>query len=50
MCDIIDYFLTSDKLPVLDLLLENSKKDRLTDDYIQEEMNLFAGAVNNKKL
>ncbi|XP_019875986.2 cytochrome P450 4C1 [Aethina tumida] len=40
-----DHFLTSDKLPVLDLLLENSKKERLTDDYIQEEMNLFAGAA-----
>ncbi|XP_049825666.1 probable cytochrome P450 4d14 [Aethina tumida] len=42
-----NYIFNKNKLPVLDLLLENYEKKNLTDQYIKEEMTLFAGAATD---
>ncbi|CAH0560971.1 unnamed protein product [Brassicogethes aeneus] len=39
--------LNTNTLPVLDLLLQNEEKENLTDNYIKEEMILFAGAATD---
>ncbi|XP_019875988.1 cytochrome P450 4C1 isoform X2 [Aethina tumida] len=40
-------FQASGKLPVMDLLLQNSEKENLTDHYIRKEITLFAGAATD---
>ncbi|NP_001352339.1 cytochrome P450 4C1-like [Aethina tumida] len=42
-----DIYSPSARLPVLDLLLEIAEKENLTDNYISEEMFLFAGAATD---
>ncbi|CAH0560967.1 unnamed protein product [Brassicogethes aeneus] len=42
-----DAMLNTSKLPILDLLLQVSEKEELTNEYIEEEMVLFAAAATD---